>query len=46
MAPMAPIDKKAPGIVGSGSYDITIEWCFKDVSLEIYILIIQKTSCG
>ena len=33
---------KAPGIVGSGSYDITIQCGSKDMSLEKYILILQK----
>ena len=32
----------ASGIVGSGSYDITIEWGSKDMSLEKYVLILQK----
>ena len=33
---------KAPGIVGSGLYDITIQCGSKDMSLETYILILQK----
>ena len=33
---------KAPGIVGSGLYDITIQCGSKDMSLETYILIVQK----
>ena len=33
---------KAPGIVGSGSYDISIQCGSKDMSLEKYILILQK----
>ena len=33
---------KAPGVVGSGSYDITIQCGSKDMSLEKHILILQK----
>ena len=33
---------KAPGIVGTGSYDITIDFGSMDMSLEIYIIILQK----
>ena len=33
---------KAPGIVGSGLYDITIQCGSKDMSLETCILILQK----
>ena len=33
---------QAPGIVGSGSYDDTIVYGSKDMSLEKYVLISQK----
>ena len=41
---------KSPSIVRSGSYDITIEFGSKDMSLEIYIQILLKNGnseiCG
>ena len=39
---MTNADIEAPGIVGSGLYDISIQCGSKDMSLEAYILILQK----